>query len=77
MTRDVPSDRLWFGAPATDRAPAPVCIAERRRLIQGIRRARRYGGRSAAYERPAHGPIRPGKHPDDTGCELRSRQQLG
>jgi len=23
VTRDVPPDRLWFGAPATDRAPAP------------------------------------------------------
>jgi sugar O-acyltransferase (sialic acid O-acetyltransferase NeuD family) len=24
VTRDVPTDRLWFGAPATDRAPAPA-----------------------------------------------------
>jgi sugar O-acyltransferase (sialic acid O-acetyltransferase NeuD family) len=27
VTRDVPADRVWFGAPATDRAPAPGALA--------------------------------------------------
>jgi sugar O-acyltransferase (sialic acid O-acetyltransferase NeuD family) len=29
VTRDVPADRMWFGVPATDRAPAPGGLAHR------------------------------------------------